>query len=100
MNGVNPAEYLELYLSHLREDNPYFFQHPKRESKKFNIHDCDIKIYYENAKIRETYVGNMLPELCEAIGIPRVTNFQVRPTTASKLKAKHFEDCTIMSLRP
>ena len=39
-----------------------------------------------------------VPELCEAIGIPRVTNCQVRPTTASKLKAKNFEDRTIMSL--
>ena len=47
MNGVNPVEYLEYYLSRLRSDNIYFFQHPMRESKKFNIHNCDTKVYFE-----------------------------------------------------
>ena len=55
-------------------------------------------IYYEKAKIGESYVAKMLPELAEALGLPHLTNAQVRPTTIRKLKRAGIEDRTVMSL--
>ena len=40
----------------------------------------------------------MLPFLSKALGLPHLTNSQVRPTTIRKLKRAGIEDRTVMSL--
>ena len=82
----------------MRPDVDVLYQKPRREAKDFKIHSNEVKIYYEKAKIGETYVGKMLPELSEALGVPRLTNAQVRPNVIRKMKAAKIEDRTLMSL--
>ena len=55
-------------------------------------------IYYEKAKIGESYVAKMLPELAEALGLPHLTNAQVRTSSVMKLKEAKFEDRAVMSV--
>ena len=98
MNGVNPGRFLEKFFQRLSPDLKYLFQKPMRPLKKFKLHSSDQKVYYENAKVGESHVAKMLPFLSKALGIPHLTNAQVRPTTIRKLKRAGIEDRTVMSL--
>ena len=52
--------------------------------------------YYENKPISEDSVSNAMPILSEVLGIPRITNCRVRPTTVRKLQRAGFEERMIM----
>ena len=68
MDGVNPDRYFELYKRHLRSDMVVMFQKAKPAAKKFNIYSNNCQIYFEKAKVGQSYIAEMLLELSEAIG--------------------------------
>ena len=77
--GLNGGLYMELSFQYLNPEIPAFFQKPKRESKKFNIHNPRTKIYYEKSKVGITFVAAMLPKLCQVLRLERrYTNCNIR----------------------
>lgn len=98
MDGLNPGEYVQQYIDHLNPELDVFFQTPNRISKKFNIHSNECQIYYEKSKVGPNQTPKMLPNLCEALGLPRSVNAQMRPTMIRKMSKARFNDREIMDV--
>jgi hypothetical protein len=90
--GLNPGRFLELYIKKLNLKNENLFQRPNRPAKKFSLHDPKTTTYYEDRKVGQHFVGDMMPKLSTAVGVPRITNCQIRPTVIRRLKRAGWED--------
>ena len=95
--GLNPGVYLEKYLERLHPECDFLFQRPKRPSKKFKLED-NPTVWYEPSKVGLNLVANFLPTLCEALGLKRCTNNQIRPTAIRYIKRGGFSDREIMTI--
>jgi hypothetical protein len=96
-HNFNPGLYMERFLSLLNKNSPLLFQRPQRRSKRFSL-DSNPGVWFEKTCVGPTLVGNMMPDLSEALGLPRLTNGQIRPTTIRTLKRIGAEDREIMSI--
>ena len=77
--GLDSGLYWELASRYLHPDCKNFFQRPKRQAKQFNIHNPRTTCYYEKSKVGKTFVSDMLPKLCEILGLARrYTNCNIR----------------------
>ena len=92
------AEFILQAEEFMLPENEYLFQRPKRTARTFKIHDNKTKIYFEDSKCGENIVREMLPTLSEALGIPRLTNCQIRCTAIRNMKRAGIDDRTIMEL--
>ena len=81
IEGFNPGEFYEQYLAHCNPNVGELFRRPQRPCKKFDIHSNEVICYYKLKKIGADTVGGIVPILSKILGIPRITNCQVRPTT-------------------
>ena len=63
-NGFNPGEYIENAEKFAKQENPFFFQRPKKKSSKFDIHNPDEMCYFEMQKVGKHMVASMLPKVC------------------------------------
>ena len=98
IEGFNPGEFYEQYLAHCNPNVGELFTRPQRPCKKFDIHSNEVICYYERKKIGADTVGGIVPELSKILGIPRITNAQVRPTSIRRMKRAGIEDRVIMEL--
>ena len=99
ISGLNPGLFLERFLALLDPNNPNFFQRPKREAKKNNLHNPKTTVYFENSKVGVNFVSLMMPKMCEAFGLERrFTNCNIRPTSIRLLKRAGIEDRAIAAV--
>ena len=76
--NANPGETLSLYISLLNPENEYLFQRFHRPAGWFNLDDPTTNTAFENIKVGENKVDEMMPFMCKAAGIKRFTNHSVR----------------------
>ena len=98
IEGFNPSEFYEQYIAHSNPEVVELFTRPQRPCRKFDIHSNDAICYYERKKIGEITVGTTMPQLSKILGIPRITNAQIRPTSIRRMKKAGIEDRVIMEL--
>ena len=83
--GFNPGLYMERFMSKLNPDTKYLITRPLRKSRYFNIHE-NPQVWYEKNKVGINLVTRMMPVLSEVVGVPRLKNAQLRPTSMKLLK--------------
>ena len=98
IDGFNAGEFFEDFLNCLNPDTDLLFTRPQRTAAWFRINSPKINCYFETGKVGSTHVGKIMPTLSSILGIPRITNNQVRPTSIRKMKRAGFEDRIIMEL--
>ena len=98
IDGFNPGEFFEDYLSTLNPEVDHLLPRPQRPSKTFDIHSNKVKCHYERSKIGENQVQKMMPKLSQILGIPRITNAQVRPTSVRRMKRCGISDRDICDM--
>lgn len=74
----NPGKIFEAYLKFLPSSDPgaFLFTMPRQISKSFKLLDPASSVLYQKQKSGRHNLKEMLPELCEAAGVPRCTNHQ------------------------
>ena len=80
--GYNPGRLFELYLERLNPHNDRLFQRPcevRKGKKGFRLHSLP-KVWFENKAIGKNKIGDLLPNLCKAVGVPVVPNKCIRAT--------------------
>jgi hypothetical protein len=95
--GLNLGRYMELFMEKL-SGNKNLFQRPMRAGKKNNIHDPKVTVYFENSKVGPHTIPKLLPKLSEALGLPHLTNCQLRPSGMQSLNRAGIDDRAIMSV--
>ena len=57
IEGFNPGEFFENYLSHTNPKSNNLFTQPQRKAKHFDIHSNDTKVWYETGKVGTNPIG-------------------------------------------
>ena len=98
-NALNfsPGLYLERYLEKLQPNFEYLFARAQRPNKAFNI-QTNPKTWYECTKVGVNKIGEALPTLSKALGLPHITNAQMHPTSIGLLKDIRAEDREIAGI--
>ena len=101
--GISPGRWLEMFLALGNPENKYFFQQPSQPDKPnkrstFDIHDPETKILYTKGKVGKNFVAQMLPELSRILGLPHLTNAQVRSSTIRRMKRDDHGDRDVMEV--
>ena len=52
----------------------------------YNVHDPKEKTHFMNDDVGKNFVSSLLPTLSKVLGIPHLTNCQVRPSVIGKMK--------------
>jgi hypothetical protein len=54
---------------------------------EYNVHDPKEKTHFMNDDVGKNFVSSLLPTLSKVLGIPHLTNCQVRPSVIRKMKS-------------
>ena len=93
--NFNPGKYFAMFLEKLHMDAEYIFSRPIRPRKDF-ILQSNPQTWYETNKIGNKEVAKALPVLCSVLGIPHLTNCQLRPTAIQLMHDAGYKDQDIM----
>ena len=95
----NPGKLMELYLELTHPDNQRLFQRARDSSaKKFNLHDLNTVILFENAPCGIGTIRKNLKTLCQLLGKEEFTNHSIRTTGINILKRAGYGDRDITSV--
>ena len=95
--GFNPRQYFQLYLEKLHPESKYLFNHAQLLSKKgFNVRKS--KVWFRSSKMGKNEISKAVPELCEAAGVEKCKNNQLRPTAIMMMKRAGAEDREIIKI--
>ena len=98
IDGFNPGEFYEQYVSYLNPNFDYLFARPQRPAKHFDIHSNSATCYFECSKVGPNPIGSTMPDLSEILKIPRIVGAQIRPTSIRKMNRAGIKDRVIMEL--
>ena len=87
----NPGAIFEYYLTMLPKDCPYLFPRPRRQSKSFDISNPSA-VLFENTKIGQNTVGEVMPLLTKLLQLPHATNHMLRSTGIRRLRRADYGD--------
>ena len=94
----NPGNLMELYLELTNPENARLFQRARDSSKKkFNLHDLDVTVLFENAPVGRDAINKNLKTLCQILGKEEMTNHCIRTTGINILKRSGYDDRDIVA---
>lgn len=92
----DPGLLFEIYCSSLNPDNAFLFQRPKvfKDKNTFLL----SSVLYDNIKVGKNPLGNTLPSVTKALGLPKFTNHSLRGTGIRLLKRMGYGDRDIAKI--
>ena len=94
---VNPGRLFELYLKLLHPGSNRLFQRGRDNAKNFDLHSMSQFLMYEKKPVGKMQIPSMLPDLCEAVEKPRLTNHSCRTTAITTLVDLGYDDRKIIA---
>ncbi len=96
MSEFDPGLLFEIYCSSLNPDNDFLFQRPKLFKDRNNF--LLSSVLFDNIKVGKNPLGNTLPLVTKALGLPKFTNHSLRGTGIRLLKRMGYEDRDIAKI--
>ena len=87
VNGFNPGLYLQHFMTKLDPMSPLVFNRPQRPKKAFVLQanpDC----WFEDAKLGINEVRKAVAVLCQATGLPKYTNVNIKDLRHQHIKKR------------
>ena len=76
-NGFNSGLFLQYYLTKMDPKSDFLFNIPQRTQKAFVLHS-NPTTWFQNSKIGKNGASKAISVLCQATGLPKYTNVNVR----------------------
>ena len=95
--GFNPRRFFHLWMTKQSPTATSLFNHIKRPSRKFKL-KFNPQVWFSDSKMGKNEIPKAVPELCRAVGVPRCTNQQLRPTSVQSMKRGGAEDREIVKV--
>lgn len=89
--GLNPGQYFEDFLKKLPPDTELLFLRPLCPAAKRNGRLPWIPVWYEKRVVGASNIGFFMQKLTEGMGIPKLTNSQIRRSTIEKFAFNKIE---------
>ena len=84
-------------MKKLNPESNYLFNHAQLVTKK-GFHVAKSQVWFKTSKMGKNEISKAVPEICEALGIEKCKNNQLRPTAILMMKRAGASDREIIKI--